>query len=331
VRPRPFRTIGDESGRLAIALILGALAATSTTSVGCAVGDGLDSALDQAEDAAGSQPNDAASVNDVSDTFARDHADGPLVPDAVPGGREAGSDAPTDGGAGAYPEAAPEAFADDGTDTGGQGASADATDAVPDATDDATDDAADDAADGTTSDALEAGDDAQLSDASPDAGIDAAAPDANLDAVAEGDTDARTDAGLEGGPDAAVDAATDSGCSGAPQITILTPASGATITVVNHDSSTFTFTFSAHVDFCATIHSVTFDYSGPEGRVPGQEMTFSSYANPFAQDTQVGGSASLESQNEGQSVSNWTFSVTATDGNHLTTVATEPFTLLVRH
>jgi hypothetical protein len=95
--------------------------------------------------------------------------------------------------------------------------------------------------------------------------------------------------------------------------------------------ATYFSTFSVHVDFpCAPMQTVQFDYAGPEGTVLQQETIFTSYADPFAQQTQVGGgSPSLAAHDSGNSTSSWLFKVTAVDANNQTTTVTEPFTLVV--
>jgi hypothetical protein len=59
-------------------------------------------------------------------------------------------------------------------------------------------------------------------------------------------------------------------------------------------------------------------------------MTFTSYADPFTQQTQVGGSGpSLQANDNGNNPSSWLFSVSATDADGRNTTAKEPFSLVV--
>jgi hypothetical protein len=175
-------------------------------------------------------------------------------------------------------------------------------------------------------------------DASPEgAGTDGAGPDgadpdagAGLDADAEAGDDAAPDAEVDAGAEAGFDAELDAGCSDSPQVTFLAPIAGTTIHVRDRDSTTWVATFSVHVDFrCAPVQTVKFDYQGPDGTVHEQEALFTSYADPFTQQTQVGGpSPSLAAYDGGQSTSAWLFSVTAVDANNHSTSVSLPFTLL---
>jgi hypothetical protein len=178
---------------------------------------------------------------------------------------------------------------------------------------------------------LEASEDAAR-DTGPDQGT-SAGPEGGADADRDAGSDAWIDAGgdieIDAGMDAEVDAGTDAGCNDGPQVTFVTPAFGATIHV--RSTSTTVSAFSVHVDFpCAPMQTVRFDYVGPAGIVVDQEAVFTSYADPFIQQTLVGGaSSSLASQAGGQSTSSWLFSVTAVDAQNRSTTSGEPFGLVV--
>jgi hypothetical protein len=292
------------------------------------VGAGLDSQS--------GQPSNAV-ANDQTDSSAYDASDAPAPPgDALlasdtpseEASLHANADAWADAGANANTNAVADADTDAGAHTDAQ--------AVTDAH--ALADAAGDAeapGDAGTSNAADAGvngvSDSMGDEASADGPSDAdAAVDAAGAAVDADDgaaRDALPEAVLDAEPDA--DAAADAACS-APHVSVLTPASAATITVSNGNRSTYFFTFSAQVDFCAAMQSVTFDYSGPMGRVSAQERIFTSPASPFTERTQVGGAGnSLAAYDGGQNPSSWIFVVTAVDANNQITVVEVPFTLMV--
>jgi hypothetical protein len=179
-------------------------------------------------------------------------------------------------------------------------------------------------------------------EASEDTGLDAA-PDQSTSTGPEGGQDADRDAGsdawvdagggveIDAAMDAEIDAGTDAGCSDGPQVTFVTPTFGATIHVRTGTSSTYVYAFSLHVDFpCAPMQMLQFDYVGPAGIVVEQESIFTSYADPFTEQTQVGGtSSSLASHAGGLSTSSWLFSVTAVDAENRSTTVSEPFGLVV--
>jgi hypothetical protein len=152
-----------------------------------------------------------------------------------------------------------------------------------------------------------------------------------IDAVASGDAAIADAAASDARPDASDGAGGDSGCNSPPEVTVITPSFGATVHVSLHDPSTDVFAFSAHAVFpCAPMQRVQFDYAGPQGTVQEHEQLFTSYADPFTQQTLVGGgSSSLAGDAGGQGTSAWLFSVTATDANNQVTVVSEPFTLVI--
>jgi hypothetical protein len=287
------------------------VAVAGAAAIGCALGVGVESETDQSGDADAKEAGAADGGGDQADGAAD--------------GRVIGVDAPSADTGRAENDAWVEN--DSRVDTAADGGSADASghvdgEAGPDA-------------------ALEAGEDAGLDtgpelDTGPveDAGADGGA-DAGLDAEADAGFDADagydTDAGLDAGPEAGVDAGVDTGCNIPPQVTFVTPTSGATIHVHTRDSSTFVSAFSVHVDFpCAPMQTVQFDYVGPAGSVAAQEAVFASYTDPFAEQTQVGGAtSSLAAFDGGQSTSSWLFSVTAVDANNQATAVSQPFTLVV--
>jgi hypothetical protein len=328
VRARPERSTRARSVRGAAALILGALASPVAVSAGCAVAGGLDSQTGQPSTGVGSEPTEDSSAHDSSEAGAlpREDAQQPSS-DAQSG--EASGDACSNACADAWTDAGGEADADATPDVADDAGPEAADDAGPDAADDASPDAAD-VANGDAAD--DGAGDSSADEASPDAPSDTDASDGDVVQDAGGGdagADVLPEAALDSGADA--DAVSDSGCSG-PHVAILTPASGATINVSNRNSSTYTFAFSAHVDFCAPMQTVTFDYSGPTGLVGQQEMTFTSYANTFTQQTQVGGpGSSLAAYNGGQNPSNWVFLVTAVDVYNQSTVAQATFTLALHH
>jgi hypothetical protein len=279
--------------RGAAALILGPVA----LSAGCAVAAGLDSQTGKPGTGGGSEPTRDSSVIDAREAS------------ALPAGDAQFGEANAD----VYTNALGDAWTDGGADAEA-GVGGDAASPVDAAASEAAD-AGDDGAGDSSADASSS--DAWASDG--DVGQDAGDVDVGADALPE--------AGLDSGLDA--DAAGDSGCSG-PHVAILTPATGTTIAVSTRNPSTDYFTFSAHVDFCAPMQSVTFDYSGPTGLVSQQETVFTSYANTFAQQTQVGGTGpSLATYGGSQNPSSWVFVVTAVDVNNQSTVAQASFTLLV--
>jgi hypothetical protein len=211
----------------------------------------------------------------------------------------------------------------------GEGPLGDGGNAVDSAQPDAVNGEEDAAADGgTEAGSLDASRDGDARVAQ-DAGLEASLPDGGADAGNDAGDDAGPEAGLDGGPDAGIDADADAGCDQNPQITFLTPSFGSTIRVRTGISSTYVYAFSVHVDFpCAPMLTVQFDYVGPAGTVLEQETVFTSYADPFTQQTQVGGaSSSLAAHDGGQSTSSWIFSVTAVDGDHRTTTVSEAFGL----
>jgi hypothetical protein len=286
---------GSLSARIVVACAVAGLAAG-----GCALGVGIESETDQSGDAGATEAGEA-SGGDQGDAAADGSPIGVDAATADTGGGE--SDAWVAG--------------DSRVDARAEGGSADASghvdgEAGPDAAFEAGEDAGPD-----TGSVEEAGADA---DAVADAGLDAYA-DAGFDATGDFDS----------GPEADADAAVDAGCNIPPQVTFLAPSSGATIHVRTRDSSTFVSAFSVHVDFpCAPMQTVQFDYAGPAGSVAAQEALFTTYTDPFVEQTQVGGtSSSLAAFDGGQSTSSWLFSVTAVDANNQVTAVSQPFTLIV--
>jgi hypothetical protein len=92
--------------------------------------------------------------------------------------------------------------------------------------------------------------------------------------------------------------------------------------------TTWHYDFQAKVTFCQPMADVRFEYQDARGLLcQMQGMTFGTYADPFSQNTAVGGVGSLSVC--GGRGGAWNFLVTATDAAKQTTTLSVPFTLVV--
>ena len=99
------------------------------------------------------------------------------------------------------------------------------------------------------------------------------------------------------------------------------------ITVHTPDMTTWHYDFQAKVTFCQPMVDVKFEYQDQRGLLcQMQSMTFGTYADPFSQNTAVGG---LDSLAVCGGAGKWNLVVTATDQAKQTTTLSVPFTLVV--
>jgi hypothetical protein len=94
--------------------------------------------------------------------------------------------------------------------------------------------------------------------------------------------------------------------------------------------ATWQYDFQAKVTFCQPMAEVKFDYQDQSGALcQMQQHVFTTYADPFSQNTAVGGLGSLSVCGGRGGGGAWHFLVTATDQAKQTTTLSVPFTLVV--